>query len=79
MAQLAPAGINIIIKPQNQTHLLAAIFRISSILFTSSRRRHVNGNWWNWRNCRAAGLTGSGNLSKQNRSLWPGKSKPLVS
>jgi hypothetical protein len=29
MAQLAPAGINIIIKPQNQTHLPAAMFHRS--------------------------------------------------
>ena len=33
MAQLAPAGINIIIKPQNQTHLPAAMFHRSLLLW----------------------------------------------
>jgi hypothetical protein len=33
MAQLAPAGINIIIKPQNQTHLPAAMFHRTAFLF----------------------------------------------
>src|SRR5215831_7298139 len=33
MAQLAPAGINIIIDPQNQTHLPAAMFHRSLLLW----------------------------------------------
>jgi hypothetical protein len=33
MAQLAPAGINIIIKPQNQTHLPEAMFHRTAFLF----------------------------------------------
>src|SRR5215471_17664325 len=33
MAQLAPAGINIIIKPQEQTHLPAAMFHRTTFLF----------------------------------------------
>src|SRR5215471_17598866 len=33
MAQLAPAGINIIINPQNQTHLPTAMFHRTTFLF----------------------------------------------